>query len=190
MADKTRTGLIQIYTGNGKGKSTAAFGLALRAAGCGLRTAIVQFMKKGEWYGEIAAIKQLPLVDIYSYGGSKFLKKGTPPDQENLDLAAAAMAKARELMAQEEIDILILDEPLSGVDIEGEKQLLDMLDEVRRFYDQSILLSTHDFATLEEYADKVILLQSGVLKAGTPAEVLSSPEFQEVFHLSLGRGRG
>ena len=44
--------------------------------------------------------------------------------------------------------------------------------------------------TLEEYADKVILLQSGVLKAGTPAEVLSSPEFQEVFHLSLGRGRG
>ena len=87
-------------------------------------------------------------------------------------------------------DILILDEPLSGVDIEGEKQLLDMLDEVRRFYDLSILLSTHDFATLEEYADKVILLQSGVLKAGTPAEVLSSPEFQEVFHLSLGRGRG
>ena len=86
--------------------------------------------------------------------------------------------------------ILILDEPLSGVDIEGEKQLLDMLDEVRRFYDLSILLSTHDFATLEEYADKVILLQSGVLKAGTPAEVLSSPEFQEVFHLSLGRGRG
>ena len=79
---------------------------------------------------------------------------------------------------------------LSGVDIEGEKQLLDMLDEVRRSYDLSILLSTHDFATLEEYADKVILLQSGVLKAGTPAEVLSSPEFQEVFHLSLGRGRG
>ena len=86
--------------------------------------------------------------------------------------------------------ILILDEPLSGVDIEGEKQLLDMLDEVRRSYDLSILLSTHDFATLEEYTDKVILLQSGVLKAGTPAEVLSSPEFRAVFHLSLGRGRG
>ena len=86
--------------------------------------------------------------------------------------------------------ILVLDEPLSGVDIDGEKQLLDMLDEIRTRYDLSILLSTHDFATLEEYADKVILLQSGVLKAGTPAEVLSSPEFQEVFHLSLGRGRG
>ena len=85
--------------------------------------------------------------------------------------------------------ILILDEPLSGVDIEGEKQLLDMLDEVRRSYDLSILLSTHDFATLEEYADKVILLQSTVLKAGRPGEVLGSPEFQQVFHLTLGRGR-
>ena len=86
--------------------------------------------------------------------------------------------------------ILILDEPLSGVDIEGEKQLLDMLDEVRTQYDLSILLSTHDFATLEEYADKVILLQGTVLKAGKPTEVLSSPEFREVFHLTLGRGVG
>ena len=85
--------------------------------------------------------------------------------------------------------ILILDEPLSGVDIEGERQLLDMLDEVRTQYDLSILLSTHDFATLEEYADKVILLQSTVLKAGRPGEVLGSPEFQQVFHLTLGRGR-
>ena len=84
--------------------------------------------------------------------------------------------------------ILILDEPLSGVDIEGERQLLDMLDEVRQQYDLSILLSTHDFATLEEYADKVILLQSSVLKSGPPREVLSSHEFRDVFLLSLGRG--
>ena len=86
--------------------------------------------------------------------------------------------------------ILILDEPLSGVDIEGERQLLDMLDEVRTQYDLSILLSTHDFATLEEYADKVILLQSTVLEAGKPAQVLSSQAFRDVFHLTLGRGVG
>ena len=86
--------------------------------------------------------------------------------------------------------ILILDESLSGVDIEGEKQLLDMLDEVRTQYDLSILLSTHDFATLEEYADKVILLQSTVLEAGKPAQVLSSQAFRDVFHLTLGRGVG
>ena len=94
------------------------------------------------------------------------------------------MALALEPLPQ----ILILDEPLSGVDVDGERQLLDMLDELRRKYDMSILLSTHDFATLEQYADKVILLKNTVLRQGSPAEVLSSGEFQSVFHLRMGRG--
>jgi len=84
--------------------------------------------------------------------------------------------------------ILILDEPLSGVDIEGEHQLLEMLDELRTQYDLSIFLSTHDFATLGQFADKVILLNKKVLKAGPPDEVLSSPEFYETFHLHMGKG--
>ncbi|MFR6378570.1 MAG: hypothetical protein ACLUNZ_00750 [Evtepia sp.] len=53
-------------------------------------------------------------------------------------------------------------------------------------YDLSILLSTHDFATLQQYADKVILLKSTILKTGTPDEVLTSPAFRSVFHLDLG----
>ena len=84
--------------------------------------------------------------------------------------------------------ILILDEPLSGVDIEGEHQLLEMLDELRTKYDLSIFLSTHDFATLGTFADKVILLNKQVLKKGTPDEVLSSPEFYQTFHLRMGKG--
>lgn len=84
--------------------------------------------------------------------------------------------------------ILILDEPLSGVDIEGEHQLLDMLDELRTQYDLSIFLSTHDFATLSHFADKVILLNRRVLKSGSPDEVLSSPEFYQTFHLRMGKG--
>lgn len=84
--------------------------------------------------------------------------------------------------------ILILDEPLSGVDIEGEHQLLEMLDELRTQYDLSIFLSTHDFATLGQFADKVILLNRKVLKFGPPDEVLSSPEFYETFHLRMGKG--
>lgn len=86
--------------------------------------------------------------------------------------------------------ILILDEPLSGVDIDGERQLLDMLGEICEQYDLSILLSTHDFATLEAYADQVILLKSTVLKVGAPAEVLASEEFRSVFHLNLKKGAG
>ena len=84
--------------------------------------------------------------------------------------------------------ILILDEPLSGVDIEGEHQLLEMLDELRTEYDLSILLSTHDFATLGQFADKVILLNKRVLRMGPPEEVTSSPEFYETFHLRMGKG--
>ena len=65
---------------------------------------------------------------------------------------------------------------------------MEMLDEIRQKYDLSILFSTHDFSTLRQYADKVILLQQAILKVGTPAEVLRSPEFQSVFHLNLEGG--
>ena len=87
-------------------------------------------------------------------------------------------------------NILILDEPLSGVDVGGEHLLMEMLDEIRQTYDLSIFFSTHDFNTLQQYADKVILLQHSILKTGTPGEVLRSPEFQSVFHLNLGMEGG
>ncbi len=83
--------------------------------------------------------------------------------------------------------VLILDEPLSGVDIQGVPRLLQMLDEIRTRYDLSILLSTHDFSTLRQYADKVLLLKGEILITGTPDAVLSSPEFQSVFHLNMGK---
>ena len=98
------------------------------------------------------------------------------------ELQRVLMALALEPLPQ----ILILDEPLSGVDVGGEHLLMDMLDEIRQTYDLSILFSTHDFSTLQQYADKVILLKSTILKTGTPAEVLTSPEFRSVFHLDLG----
>jgi zinc transport system ATP-binding protein len=84
--------------------------------------------------------------------------------------------------------ILILDEPFSGVDVEGEHQLIAMLDELRTKYDLSIFLSTHDFATLSSFADKVILLNKKVMKKGTPDEMFASPEFYETFHLRMGKG--
>lgn len=74
-----RQGLIEVYTGDGKGKSTAAFGLALRASGWGMHTAIVQFMKPGEGYGETEAIAQIPHIHLYSFGIKGFLRKGEQP---------------------------------------------------------------------------------------------------------------
>ena len=84
--------------------------------------------------------------------------------------------------------VLILDEPLSGVDIEGEERLMNMLDELRRTFDLSILLSTHDFDSLRRYSDQVILLKETVLHSGTAEEVLSGEAFRSVFRLgSKGR---
>ena len=84
-------------------------------------------------------------------------------------------------------NILILDEPLSGVDIEGMENLMDMLDEIRRTYDLSILMTTHDFSMLDRYADQVVLIDRGILKAGAPEAVLNSPEFRQAFHLKGGQ---
>ena len=80
-------------------------------------------------------------------------------------------------------NILILDEPLSGVDIEGQTGLMDMLDEIRRDFDLSILMTPHDFSMLPRYADQVILIDHEVKCQGTPAEVLDSPEFRAAFRM-------
>ena len=84
-------------------------------------------------------------------------------------------------------NILILDEPLSGVDVEGMQSLMDMLDEIRHEYDLSILMTTHDFTTLSRYADQVVLIDREVKKLGTPEEVLNSEEFATAFRMKGGR---
>ena len=83
-------------------------------------------------------------------------------------------------------NILILDEPLSGVDVEGMTTLMDMLDEIRKTYDLSILMTTHDFSMLPKYADQVVLIDGGIRTQGTPEEVLTSQEFQSIFHMKGG----
>ena len=86
-------------------------------------------------------------------------------------------------------NILILDEPLSGVDVEGMQSLMDMLDEIRKVYDLSILMTTHDFSMLPRYADQVVLIDHEVVCAGAPADVLDSPDFRRVFHLKGGEAK-
>ena len=79
-------------------------------------------------------------------------------------------------------NILILDEPLSGVDVEGMETLMDMLDELRQDYDLSILLTTHDFDMLHRYTDHVVLIDHKVVVQGSAEDVLSSDGFRHVFH--------
>ena len=84
-------------------------------------------------------------------------------------------------------NILILDEPLSGVDVEGMETLMDMLDEIRKTYDLSILMTTHDFSMLPRYADQVVLIDHAVLIKGSPETVLNSEAFSRTFHMRGGR---
>ena len=84
-------------------------------------------------------------------------------------------------------NILILDEPLSGVDVEGMAILMDMLDEIRHTYDLSILITTHNFGMLEIYTDQVILIDKGIVCQGAPDQVLNSDDFKRVFYRKGGQ---
>ena len=102
--------MIQVYTGDGKGKTTAALGLALRAVGQGLKVMMIQFMKGPEQTGEMMAAEKLaPWLTIKPMGRSGFIKKGHP-DLEDQALAAKALDFAKEVMLGGEYDLLILDE--------------------------------------------------------------------------------
>lgn len=83
-------------------------------------------------------------------------------------------------------NILILDEPLSGVDVEGMETLMEMLDEIRKTFDLSILMTSHDFSMLPRYADQVVLIDRKVRIQGDPLTVLNSEEFHQAFHLKGG----
>ena len=78
-------------------------------------------------------------------------------------------------------NLLILDEPVSGVDINGTKEFYEILKKLKEKYDLSILLVSHDLDLVKQYADKVILLNKEIVKQGSSEEVFSSKEFKEIF---------
>jgi len=103
-------GLIQVYTGNGKGKTTAALGLALRAVGRGLKVCMVQFIKGGGAYGEhLAAAKLAPLLTIHQTGRDNWIFRDKL-DPEDIRIAAETLALARRVLTNGEYDLVILDE--------------------------------------------------------------------------------
>lgn len=122
-------GLIQVYTGNSKGKTTAALGLALRAIGHGFKICVVQFLKGGAYTGELFAAQRLyPDLEFYQYGiscpysalirqgeakcrgcGTCFPKKGEK-NGEVAEFANLALRTAEKIICSDEFDVVILDE--------------------------------------------------------------------------------
>jgi len=107
---KLERGLIQVYTGNGKGKTTAALGLAFRAAGRELMVCMIQFMKGGGPYGEhLAAPRLAPYLTIIQTGREGWVNRDNP-DPEDVRLAHEALELAKQALTGGKYDLVILDE--------------------------------------------------------------------------------
>ena len=102
-------GLVQVYTGEGKGKTSAAFGLALRAIGRGLDVYMIQFIKGGFDYGELHIAEALPHFRLEAFGCGRFIDAGSPAE-EDIVQARLALERASRVLEEGKHDILILDE--------------------------------------------------------------------------------
>jgi len=100
-------GMIQVYTGKGKGKTTAALGLALRAAGAGFKVFIGQFLKKGS-FSELKALERLEGMEVEQFGSGRFI--GSTIRREDKQCAARGLARIREVINSGEYDLVVLDE--------------------------------------------------------------------------------
>jgi cob(I)alamin adenosyltransferase len=111
-----KKGLVQVYTGNGKGKTTAALGLAFRAVGHGMRVLMVQFMKGNVQRGELESAKKLsPNLTLKQVGRETFISKPNP-DPKDLQLAQEGFSIAKKAIQDKEYDIVILDEINLAID--------------------------------------------------------------------------
>jgi cob(I)alamin adenosyltransferase len=105
---RLRQGYVQVYTGNGKGKTTAAIGLAARASGAGLKVFIAQFIKKGD-FSEIKTLQKLAdSITLEQYGLGRFVDG--KPTKEDIDIAAKGLQRAKEVMLSGKYDVIILEE--------------------------------------------------------------------------------
>ena len=107
-------GFIQIYTGYGKGKTTAAIGLGIRATGEGLKVYMIQFMK-GRKYSEISALENIKNFTVAQFGRDEFVSK-EHPDQIDIDYARKGFEHAKKILQQGKYDVVILDEINVAVD--------------------------------------------------------------------------
>lgn len=110
-----KRGCVQIYTGDGKGKTTAALGLALRAAGHGARVMIIQFMKGWKFYGELESVKNIPRITIIQTGRPDYVHQGQETEEDFAE-AGRGLQIAKGFITANSCDLLILDEIIVALD--------------------------------------------------------------------------
>ncbi len=155
MTKKSSKGLVQVFTGNGKGKTTAALGTVLRAAGHGLKIFIVFFMKGKYPYGEFSTLPKLPNVEVASFG-LRCLIDPAKINPEEIEQAKLALSTARKAMLSGKYDLVVLDE----VNVAVYFKLIELDEVIRLINDKPqnvelILTGRYAEARLIELADLV-----------------------------------
>ena len=110
----TQKGYVQLYTGNGKGKTTAALGLAFRASGAGLKSIFIQFMK-GQHYSELDAATGQSHIRIEQFGSSDFYNPATSSYLDHRGFSKNGLLRAKEILSADDFDIVILDEIIGAL---------------------------------------------------------------------------
>lgn len=110
MADKKIKGLVQVFTGDGKGKTTAALGTVLRAAGHGFKILVIFFIKGNASDGEFKTLPNLPNVEVAKFGLRKWIRDPAKASPEEKTEAKAALEAARKAITSGKYDIVVMDE--------------------------------------------------------------------------------
>jgi cob(I)alamin adenosyltransferase len=169
-------GYVQVYTGDGKGKTTAALGLALRAAGAGLKVYFAQFVK-GMKYSELKAVERLSdHITLKQYGRARFIVG--MPKKEDIHMAQEGLKEAREIMLSGRYQIVVLDEANIATHL-NLFSVQDLLDFIRAKPDDvelvitgrdadSRIIDTADLVTdmkeIRHYYQKGVVAREGIEK--------------------------
>lgn len=172
MTENETRGYIQVYTGNGKGKTTAAIGLAIRAAGAGLRVYIAQFIKMGD-YSEIKALRRFSdLITVEQFGLGRFTDGKPLP--EDIQAAQKGLKRVKSIMAEEDYKVIILEEAnvAAKYGLIRVQDLLGLI--INKPYDVELVITgRHASARVIENADLVTEMQpvKHYFEKGVPARV-------------------
>lgn len=152
-------GKVHVYTGDGKGKTTAALGLSIRAAGAGLRVFIAQFIKSDE-YSEIKALKRFSdLITVEQFGLGGFI--GGNPSSGDIEAAQKGIARVKEIISSGKYDVVVLDEANIAVKYKlfSEQDLLDIID-AKSKYIELVITGRDAAAKIIEKADLVTQMKA------------------------------
>jgi len=170
-------GRVHVITGPGKGKTTAAFGLAMRAAGHGLKVCVIQFMKSGETTGELLASWRLGGIDVRQFGTGRFVDS-KHLTKEDRDLAKKALDQARESLAEGGCAMLILDEVnvACAYGLVAPKEVIEIL-RTRKMGVEVVLTGRDAPREFVEFADYVSVIENIKHPYGTGLKARKGVEY-------------